>query len=178
MGRAGAMPQRLAAVHPRFRTPHVSTIVVALLAIAWYLPLNLISENFLFDTLSALSLLIAFYYGLSGLACVTYYRRELFKSVKNFLFIGVAPLVGAGILFALFGKSLVDLADPEASYSGTAWLGAGPPLVIGIGFLALGAVLLVLWRLAGHERFFGRKAFEAVDPDVATGRVKVAAEEI
>jgi hypothetical protein len=50
--------------------------------------------------------------------------------------------------------------------------------VIGIGFLALGAVLLVLWRLAGHERFFGRKAFEAVDPDVATGRVKVAAEEI
>jgi hypothetical protein len=26
-----------------------------------------------------------------------------------------------------------------------------------------------LWRLGGHERFFGRKAFEAVDPQVATG---------
>jgi amino acid transporter len=178
MARADAMPRVLASIHPRFRTPHVSTILVAALAVAWYLPLNLISENFLFDTLSALSLLIAFYYGLSGVACVIYYRRELLKSVKNFLFIGVAPLVGAGILFALFGKSLVDLADPDASYTGTAWLGAGPPLVIGIGFLAFGCVLLVLWRLLGHERFFGRKAFEIVDPDVAAGHVKVATEEV
>jgi amino acid transporter len=60
MARADAMPHVLASIHPRFRTPHVSTIVVAALAIGWYLPLNLISENFLFDTLSALSLLIAF----------------------------------------------------------------------------------------------------------------------
>jgi hypothetical protein len=41
--------------------------------------------------------------------------------------------------------------------------------VIGVGFLLLGLVLLVLWRLGGHERFFGRKAFEAVDPHVARG---------
>ena len=144
----------------------------------WYVPANFISENFLFDTISALSLMIAFYYALSGLACAVFYRRELLRSAKNFVFIGVGPLVGAGILLYLFAKSCIDFADPENSYTGQTWLGVGPPLVIGVGFLLLGVVLLVLWRLTGHERYFSRKPFEAVDPDVAAGRVKVAAEEI
>jgi hypothetical protein len=35
---------------------------------------------------------------------------------------------------------------------------------------------MILWRLFGHhERYFTRKPFEAVDPDVASGLVKVAA---
>ena len=178
MGRADALPRRFAAIHPRFRTPAFSTIVVALAATLWYVPANFISENFLFDTISALSLMIAFYYALSGLACAVFYRRELLRSAKNFVFIGVGPLVGAGILLYLFAKSCIDLADPENSYTGQTWLGVGPPLVIGVGFLLLGVVLLVLWRLTGHERYFSRKPFEAVDPDVAAGRVKVAAEEI
>ncbi|HEU6443773.1 MAG TPA: hypothetical protein VFL61_01815 [Gaiellaceae bacterium] len=42
----------------------------------------------------------------------------------------------------------------------------GVPFVIGMGFLLLGVVLLVLWRLRGNERFFGRRPFEAVDPAV------------
>ena len=178
MGRADALPRRFADVHPRFRTPAFSTIVVAAGAMAWYVPANFISENFLFDTISALSLMIAFYYGLSGVACAVYYRHELLRSAKNFLFIGVAPLVGAGILFYLFAKSCIDFTDPENSYTGQTWLGVGPPLVIGVGFLLLGVVLLVLWRLAGHERYFSRRPFEAVDPDVAAGRVKLTAEEI
>ena len=35
--------------------------------------------------------MIAFYYGITGFACAFYYRRELFKSAKNFLLVGVAP---------------------------------------------------------------------------------------
>lgn len=178
MARAGAMPHSLAKIHPRFRTPHISTIVIAVLAIAWYVPANFASENFFFDTLSALSLMIAFYYALSGIACAIFYRRELLKSVKNALFIGVAPLVGAGILAWLFVRSIIDLTDPDNSYTGASWLGVGPPLVIGVGFLLLGVVLAIFWRLGGHERFFGRRAFEAVDPEVAAGRVKVVTEDV
>ena len=37
-----------------------------MIAIVWYLLVNVISENALFDSLTALSLLIAFYYGLTG----------------------------------------------------------------------------------------------------------------
>ena len=112
--------------------------------------------------------MIAFYYALTGLACAVFYRRELTKSVKNFVFIGVGPLVGGAILGYLFVKSAIDFYDVENSYTGQSILGMGVPFVIGMGFLLLGVVLMVLWRLGGHERFFGRRAFEAVDPQLAT----------
>jgi amino acid transporter len=176
MARSDAYPRGLAAIHPRFRTPHVATAVVAALAIAWYVPANLISENFLFDSLSALSLMIAFYYALSGIACAIYYRRELRHSAKNLVLMGAAPLVGAAMLGFLFVKSVIDLADPDNSYTGEQVLGVGTPLAIGLGFLLLGGILAVLWRLGGHERFFGRRGFEACDPAVAEGRVAVEAE--
>jgi amino acid transporter len=169
MARQSALPSAFALIHRRYHTPWVSTAVIAGLAILWYVPVNALSENFLFDTLSALSLMIAFYYALTGLACVIFYRRELTKSVKNFLFIGVGPLVGAVILGFLFVKSAIDLSDAENSYSGESVLGMGIPFVIGMGFLLLGVVLLVFWRLGGNERFFGRRAFEAVDPRLASG---------
>jgi amino acid transporter len=164
MARQAALPRAFAAVHRRFHTPWFSTAVIACLAIAWYVPVSAVSENFLFDTLSALSLMIAFYYALTGVACVIFYRRELTTSVKNFLFIGVGPSVGAVILGYLFVKSALDLADPENSYSGQDVLGLGIPFVIALSFLLLGMLLMVAWRLAGNERFFGRAAFEAVDP--------------
>ena len=175
MARSAAFPAWLAQIHERYRTPHVATALVALLAILWYVPANFISENFLFDSLSALALMIAFYYALSGVACVVYYRRELRKSVKNFLFIGVGPIVGAILLGYLFVEASRRLADVDESYTGQTILGLGPPFVIGYGFMLVGVVLLVLWRLLGsHERFFGRRPFEAVDPEVASGQVKVA----
>jgi hypothetical protein len=99
----------------------------------------------------------------TGIACAVYYRRELTKSAKNFLFIGVAPCVGALILLYLLVRSASDLADPEVSYTGGSILGLGVPLVIAAAFMGAGLVILVHWRLGGHERFFGRKAFEAAD---------------
>ena len=95
--------------------------------------------------------MIAFYYALTGLACAIYYRRELLKSVKNFLFIGVGPLIGAAILGYLFVKSAIDFYDVENSYTGQTILGMGVPFVIGMGFLLLGLVLLVVWRLGGQR---------------------------
>ncbi len=169
MGRQSALPRIFAAVHPRFHTPWFSTAVIAGLAIAWYVPLNILSENALYDTLSALSLMIAFYYALTGVACAVYYRRELLKSVKSFLFIGVGPLVGAAILGFLFVKSAIDLLG-----RGELVLGAGDPRHgrtvrdrNGLPPARLRAARV--WRLAGNERFFGRKPFEAVDPAVARG---------
>ena len=41
---------------------------------------SLISENALFDSITALSLLIAFYYALTGIACAIYYRRQLTRA--------------------------------------------------------------------------------------------------
>jgi amino acid transporter len=174
MARSDAFPSVLAEVHERFRTPHISTALVALLAVLWYVPANFISQNFLFDSLTALGLMIAFYYALSGIACAVYYRYEITKSAKNFLLMGVGPAVGATMLGYLFVEATRSFADVEESYSGQTILGLAPPLAIGYGFLLVGVVLVAVWRLLGHERFFGRRAFESVDPEVAAGRMAVA----
>lgn len=163
MARAEAMPAQLGEVSKRFFTPVVSTVAIGVLAVAWYLPSKLINENFLFDSLSALALMIAFYYAFTGVACVVYYRRELTKSVKNFLFVGVAPLIGAVLLGFLFVKALVDYSDPTNSESGESWFGFGPPAVIGVGFILLGVVLLALWRRHRKQPFFLRRREVAPD---------------
>jgi hypothetical protein len=110
----------------------------------------------LFDSLSALSLLIAFYYALTGIACAVYYRRHLTESVRNFLLIGLGPVVGAVLLLWLLVASVRDLSDPDNSYSQTSWFGLGPPLVIGIGIFAAGVVIMVWWRFVS-PRFWDEK---------------------
>lgn len=163
MARAEAMPKAFGEVSNRFFTPVFSTVAIGVLAIIWYLPSKLISENFLFDSLSALSLMIAFYYALTGFGCAFYFRHQLTKSVKNFLFVGVAPVVGGLLLTYLFIKSLVDWSDPANSYTGTSWLGFAPPAIIGVGFLLLGVVLLFAWRHHQKEPFFKRSR-EVAEP--------------
>ncbi|MGY1811450.1 APC family permease [Blastococcus sp. SYSU D00820] len=167
MARRAALPRSLAHIHPRFRTPDVSTWWVAGIAAAWYVLVSLISENALFDSLTALSLLIAFYYSLTGIACAVFYRRELLASVKSFLLIGVGPLIGSGLLIWLLIESIGDLADPENSELGTTWLGVGPPLAIGVGILLLGVVFMVIWRFT-RPRFWDERP--AVAADVREGR--------
>ncbi|MDO8186484.1 APC family permease [Conexibacter sp. JD483] len=164
MARSDALPAAFGRVHPRFQTPHVSTIAIGVVAALWYVGVSAFSENFLFDTLTALALMIAFYYALTGVACVIHYRRELRRSVRNLLFMGVGPAIGAVVLGYLWVKATIDYADPETSATGSAIFGIGLATVIGIGFLLLGFALLVVWRLGGHPQFFSRERFEAVEP--------------
>ena len=163
MARAKAMPASLGRIHPRFLTPHVSTIWMGSLSIVWYVGLTIVSENILFDSIAALGLMIAFYYGLTGFACVIYYRHELLNSARNFVMIGVLPFVGGLMLFAILAKSCYDLSKPENSESGDSWLGIGPPLLIGIASMLLGVVLMLWWKSAGHREFFRRRP-EVVTP--------------
>jgi amino acid transporter len=169
MARQGAYPEVLGRVHPRFLTPHVSTIAIGVIAAIWYGVLNTTSQNFLFDSLTSLSLMIAFYYALTGFACAIYYRRELTRSVKNFLFIGVGPVVGALILSYLFVRAIDEYSETGQSYSGSELFGVAVPVVLGLGLLLLGLVLMLIWRADGHEEFFGRER-QTVDPEVAAGR--------
>jgi hypothetical protein len=84
----------------------------------------------------------------------------------------VAPVLGASMLAYLFFRSMSSLANPRQSYTGATLFGVGLPLVIGLGFLLLGIIFMIACCLSGHERYFGRPAFQAVDPDIAAGRVQ------
>jgi amino acid transporter len=169
MARQDAFPAAFGRVHERFLTPHVSTIAIGVIAAVWFGVLFPLSENFVYDSLTALALMIAFYYALTGFACAIYYRRELTKSVKNFLFVGVGPVVGSGILTYLFFKAIDEYSQVDQSYTGSDVFGVAVPVVLGVGLLLLGLVLMLVWRVSGHRRFFAQRT-EIVDPEVAAGR--------
>lgn len=156
MAARGAAPEWLGRMHPRYRTPYLGTILIGALGILWYLPLKFLSENFLFDTITALGLIIAFYYALTAFASVVFYRRQLTRSSYNFLVMGLGPLVGGLILSWLFVRAAISFADPAEAASGEV-LGVGPPLVIGLGFLVLGILGVLGWRAAGHRGFFAAR---------------------
>ncbi len=167
MARAKAIPDKFGEVNKRFLTPAVATWWMGGLSIAWYVGLTVVSENILYDSITALGLMIAFYYGLTGFACAIYYRHDLLDSVRNFVFVGVLPTLGGLILTWVFVQSCIDLSDPAESYVGASWLGLGPPLVIGVGFLLLGFVVMIA-RAIGSPEFFKRKP-ETASPHVIAG---------
>ena len=164
MARRHALPARFGHIHPQHRTPDVSTWWVAGIAIAWYLLVGFISANALFDSLSALSLLIASYYALTGIACALYYRRHLLDSVGNLFMIGIGPVVGSVLLIWLLVESVRSMADPANSYTSQAWFGLGPPLVIGIAVFLAGVIIMLIWRRRGTA--FWQERSGVVDPSL------------
>jgi len=163
MARQGAIPRIFGRVHPRFQTPDVSTVVMGVLSVAFYVLMTIVSENILVDTIAALGFLIAFYYGLTGFACTWYYRRELRRDRRTFWLVGVAPTLGGLMLLALFIKAL-DYYGRKANAS-THVFGLGTPVVVGVGSLVLGVVVLLITRPAVRTSFWRRRP-EVADPAV------------
>jgi len=148
-----ALPKRFGMVHPRWKTPAFSTIVMGAVSVFFYVLLTIISEDFLSDSILSLGLAIAFYYAITGYACIWFFRRELFASVYNVVFKLVFPLLGALMLTAAFVFSVVDMLDPDYGY--TVLFGVGGVFVVGVGSLAFGAVLMIVWFFfAGSKPFF------------------------
>ncbi|HEY6780167.1 MAG TPA: hypothetical protein VI111_04390, partial [Thermoleophilaceae bacterium] len=120
-------------------------------------------DNVLGDSVTALGFGIAFYYGITGIACAVFYRRELLKDVKTFVYAGLLPIIGALTLFAIFIVALIDYSNPDNT--NTEILGIGTPVAIGVGSLLLGVVVMIFARLRYRE-FFARKP-EVFDPATA-----------
>ena len=101
MAAHGAIPKHFARIHPRYLTPGASTIWMGAVSIGIFLLLNSLSSDILSDSVTATGFGIAFYYGLTGFACAWYFRRELTKSARNLIMVGIVPLLGGVILFVL-----------------------------------------------------------------------------
>ncbi|AZC13591.1 MULTISPECIES: APC family permease [unclassified Microbacterium] len=138
-----ALPQRFRTVHPVYKTPSFSTIVMGIVASLYYIGMTLISDNILQDSILSLGLAIAFYYALTGYACVWYFRRDLFTSARNLVYRGILPLLGALMLTYAFIQSAIDMYDVDYGY--TVLLGIGGTFVVGVGSLAIGVVLMFIW---------------------------------
>lgn len=162
MAHRDAVPESLGRVHPSYLSPDTATILTGGAAAVWYLVLTFISQNVLAAAISALGLMIAFYYGLTGFACVVYYRHELMKSAKNFLLMGVAPAVGGVVLFGALGIQIVNFASPAPSTETI--FGIGLPLAIGIGVLIVG-IILMFWARYTMPSFFDNEHPQTFTPE-------------
>ncbi|MER7662679.1 APC family permease [Streptomyces sp. NPDC096193] len=149
-----ALPPSYARVHPRFRTPGRATVVAGVATGVFYTVMTLVSEHVLVDTIYALGLMICFYYALTAFACAWYFRHELLRSGRDFVFKGLFPLLGGVLLAAVFGKTLYDMWDP-AYGSGSAVFGVGSVFVIGVGLLLLGVVLMLVMQRRSPAFFRG-----------------------
>jgi len=154
MGVYRALPAKFKDVHPTFKTPSFSTIIMGIVAIAYYVGMTLISDNILQDSILSLGLAIAFYYSITGFACVWYFRKDLMRSPRDFFFKGLFPLLGGLMLAAAFVQSAIDMWDVD--YGNTVLLGIGGTFVVGIGSLAIGIVLMFIWFLFPRSKRFFR----------------------
>lgn len=162
MGVHGALPAKFGEVHERNQTPGFSTQVMGAAAIAYYVAMTFLSENLLSDSISSISLFIAFYYALTGFACVWYFRGSLRGSARNLWFRGILPLLGALMLTAAFFISAVQMWDP--AYGDTRIFGVGGAFASGVVLLGLGVVLAAVCRFAPATR----KYFTAPRPAATT----------
>jgi len=154
MGYYGAVPERFAKVCPRSQTPRYATICAGIAAGLFYVTMRTLSENVLADTITALGMMICFYYSLTAFACVWYFRHSLFTSLRHFLMRGLCPLVGGVILSVIFVRTAIDSASPEFG-SGSHVAGLGLVFVIAAIISALGIVLMMLSRMRAPAFFLG-----------------------
>jgi amino acid transporter len=158
-----AVTNVLSRMHKRYLTPTVSTLGFGLLSIIITVPLLLLSESVLEDSITSIGFPICFYYGLTGVACTVYYRHELTKSARNFLLLGLGPLVGGVMLLGVGVKAAFYYGHAE-NVSSKPILGITLPLWLGIGGMILGFVILLVSRPYFKE-FFSRK-LEVAPPGV------------
>jgi hypothetical protein len=125
--------------------------------------LLVLSESVLVDSISAIGFPICFYYGFTGIACPVYYRRELTRSVRNFLLLGVGPLLGGLMLWGVGIRAAIYYGH-QANVESKPILGITLPLWMGIGGMVLGFILMLISRPFFRE-YFSRK-LEVAPPGI------------
>jgi amino acid transporter len=155
-----ALPSQFARIHPRYQTPTWSTIGMGIASMGLFLVFSLISQGLLAALIASLGLMIAFYYGLTGLACVWFYRRVLFTSARNFVFKGLFPFAGFVMLAVVFGYGLHEFAradwvqDPISGKDVTVF-GIGATAIVGVVGILIGFVFMGWWWSRNASFFRG-----------------------
>jgi amino acid transporter len=134
----GAAPASFGRIHPRYLTPAYGTIWMGAVSILCFLAFSFSSQDVLADSVTATGLMIAFYLGITGFACIWFFRRELVSNWRMMLLAGAGPCLGGFIFGFILVRSILDqLKGPRI----------GLPLLMTLLTLLVGFVLLALqWR--------------------------------
>ncbi len=137
-----ALPESLANVSPRFRTPAVATVVasVILLALGWiYLLTSSVQTAFSY-VLDNTGILYATFYCITALAAIVYYRRRVLSNLSDAITLGLLPLASIVFLGYIAIKSMLSAAAAQ-NYSL-------------LGFLVVGLVLMLIAKFVWKSSFF------------------------
>ncbi|MBK0419348.1 APC family permease [Leucobacter sp. CSA1] len=155
MSHYGALPASIKKIHPRFKSPHVALLWSSVVASAFYAVMRFISEDVLWDTITALGMMVCFYYGVTALASPWYFRktalREGLGAVVSKI---VLPALGGVLLLVVFVQTTVDSMDP-AFGSGSNVAGIGLVGIIGVVVLGIGVALMLIQAKASPAFFRG-----------------------
>jgi len=161
MGRDHTIPLAFGRANKRWRTPVVATIVITCVSLILFVGSNFLGSvgQILSDAVSSIGLQIAFYYALAAIAVIVAYRRIVFKSVKNFIFIALWPGLGAVFMLFIFGAGI--------------WASLSTPIVIaiGIGALVIGVIPVIVFYRKG-KAYYGRRPLELPE-DLMTSQIAI-----
>ena len=136
------LPEFLANVSRRFRTPVAASILVGvlILGLSWVYLLTTSVQGAFNDVVAVAGLLFAIFYILTALATIVYYRRRVVGGVWDFVTVGLLPLAAAGFLAWVFTKS-VQAAPASWNWSL-------------VGIVGAGLLLMLVARFGLHSAFF------------------------
>jgi amino acid transporter len=137
-----ALPGFLSNVSRRYSTPAYASVVVGVLIIALsavYFLATTVQTAFN-DVIAVTGFLFSIFYIMTALAAMTYYRRRVFRSVRDTLMLGVLPLGAAGFLGWVLVKSMMGA---QASQNWSL-----------VGIVVVGIVMMIVARFAWRSPFF------------------------
>ena len=157
-----ALPASFAKTHPKHKTPTWATIGFGAAAIVFFVCMNYAAQGrIIADCVSACGFFIAFYYGLAGITCAWWFRRELTRSARDLWMKGLLPGLGGVVLLFAFGYNIWIYTKSSAST--TSWhlpfsphWDLGGVMIIGVVTFAVGFVIMGVMRLARPGYFTGR----------------------
>lgn len=156
MGYYKALSPKFASLSPKYQAPSYATIVSCLIATVFYVVMRFISTSVLWDTISALSLMVCLYYGITAFACVWYFRKtSLSSGVKALFNKFIFPLLGGLILVVFFAQTFFDSMDP-AYGSGSEIGGVGLVFILSLVLLVLGVIAMIYQRIKRPDFFAGK----------------------
>ena len=139
MARDKVFPAVFASIQGKLKTPALGTMILAFISLFGILLATQVAsiDTLLNNLILSIGVLIAFYYGATGVTCAWDYRKVAFKSTR-FFFTGVLlPLVG-GIVLLLVMADVIKQGGWSGSYADIIALLMGIPLVIVARFTTKG----------------------------------------
>ena len=151
-----ALPQSIKRIHPKYKSPYVALLWSSVVASVFYAVMRFLSEDVLWDTITALGMMVCFYYGITALASPWYFRKTaIAEGIGSTLSKIVLPGLGGVLLLIVFVQTTIDSMDP-AFGSGSNIGGIGLVGIIGVVVLGLGVVLMIIQSRVSPDFFKGR----------------------